>query len=128
MEIQAMESLIMTLKKRLKNTRSRLADLEAENKRLMKRLEGLGSQHTPCGPTCFHHITHPCEDCGRIFGYLPAVWEELSGKAERDRLKNQLVKYGNHERDCAVFTPHAEIVPCTCGFEQALSRQKGGGQ
>lgn len=26
----------------------------------------------PCGhPGCFHHVTHPCERCGRIAGHYP---------------------------------------------------------
>ncbi len=49
-----------------------IEQLEAENKNLK-------SQQQPCSKNCFHHQTHPCEECGRINGYLPSVWQVLKG-------------------------------------------------
>jgi hypothetical protein len=44
--------------------------------------EGKRIRHPPCShPGCYSHITHPCEGCGRIQGYLPGQ-EELDPLAD----------------------------------------------
>jgi len=50
--------------------------------RLEADLKDLQSQRPPCSHTCYHHQTHPCEKCGRINGYLPAIWAKYQ-QAER---------------------------------------------
>lgn len=45
------------------------------------------SEFVPCKhPGCLHHVTHPCEGCGRIAGRWPedidlAAWDALSDEA-----------------------------------------------
>jgi len=56
---------------RATNLTEQLAAAQAE-------LELLRSQKPPCNKNCYHHQTHPCEDCGRINGYLPSVWHNLT--------------------------------------------------
>lgn len=41
----------------------------------------------PCAhPGCLSHISHPCEECGRIAGYplppLPGVWRQYFAQLE----------------------------------------------
>lgn len=42
------------------------------------------SELVPCKhPGCLHHVTHPCEGCGRIAGHWPEdidlpAWDALS--------------------------------------------------
>ncbi len=71
------------LQKLLETSQKLLSDLEFrkdyanENRRLQEENNQLISQSTPCSRTCYHHQTHPCENCGRINGYLPSVWHNL---------------------------------------------------
>ena len=54
----------------LQSAKKRIKELEAE-------IVDLKSQKPPCSANCYHHQTHPCENCGRINGYLPSVWQAL---------------------------------------------------
>lgn len=41
----------------------------------------------PCGPTCQHHVTHPCEDCGTQWGPAQEIWSsEIVTPAGLERL------------------------------------------
>ena len=56
----------------LQSAKKRIKELEAE-------IVDLKSQKPPCSANCYHHQTHPCENCGRINGYLPSVWQAMKG-------------------------------------------------
>ena len=43
--------------KKLRGLNKLLLELEAEN-------AALKSQRSPCSQACYHHQTHPCEECG----------------------------------------------------------------
>ena len=52
--------------------------------------------------------------CRQIIGQL---------RAELAKAKGALRNYGGHRHSCMLMQPHSGVVPCDCGFEQAL---KGG--
>lgn len=63
-----------------------LKEAERMNKSYHKTLSEWRSQQPPCSATCYHHQTHPCENCGLINGYPPKIWQESKLEAERESL------------------------------------------
>ena len=80
--------------------------------------------HGPCSPTCFHHVTHPCEKCGRILGVDKPTWKQLETKlaearAEIERLssrdgnaKHELVYYDGDNPFAREKLEHIDFGVC----------------
>lgn len=46
----------------------------------MQSITGGGDdRQPPCSVGCYNHVTHPCEKCGRLQGYLPTLSEGGGG-------------------------------------------------
>ena len=59
----------------------------------------------PCSHTgCLHHISHPCEGCGRIAGYPVGVNKEMNKKKNIVEIKN------------GIFTKINDLIRKTCGI------------
>jgi len=57
--------------------------MAAVTNELILQNERFKSQQPPCCAECYHHQTHPCEKCGRINGYPPSVWLNLTAGKEK---------------------------------------------
>lgn len=96
-------------------------NLQADNSRLRATLEGLRSQAPPCGPTCYHHQTHPCEDCGRISGYLPVVLKDAENKRLRAEIQRTIDDFLGQ---CGPCGHHSFHEGCDlCRWQKALKEQ-----
>lgn len=113
---------------------SELRISEAENKELSEEIvqliaanELLKEQQPPCSSTCYHHQTHPCEQCGKINGY-PLVWKNNQFKAQLDKYRWIPVteRYPEERKDLVPFRSEDVLVVVGKSFRRAyyMTRQK----
>ena len=79
-----------------------LSHAQDDTSALLAEIDRLTSQKPPCSPNCYHHQTHPCEQCGRIGGYLPVVLRDKDVERLREALEkmfNEFRNSGNLDKD-----------------------------
>jgi hypothetical protein len=75
------------------------------------------NQYPPCSATCYSHVTHPCEKCGRLRGIPKPTWVELEAEnAELRKLVEQLKCCGN----CQYYNAKFEICEHPDNSEDAV--------
>lgn len=81
-------------------------DAQAIISEMAKLLNSTRSE--PCCPTCFSHVSHPCEKCGRIMGLIPQLHAFLtSNEQAKIAVNRQLIVYR-----ALISMAHAYCEPC----------------